>query len=77
MQKGESSIKYRATGKLDMGRPFAFSLFQDLDLVVSQIGNKVEDRNVRFSVKRKGQYSRITFSVKITQIFIFSYLTTL
>ena len=60
-----------------MGRPFAFSLFQDLDLVVSQIGNKMEDRNVRFSVKRKGQYSRITFSVMITQIFIFSYLTTL
>ena len=72
MQKGESSIKYRATGKLDMGRSFAFSLFQDLDLVVSQIGNKMEDRNVRFSVKRKGQYSRITFSVMITQIFIFS-----
>ena len=55
-----------------MGKPFAFSIFQDLNLVVSQIGNV---RNVRFSVKRKGQYTRIVFCVKITQLFL-SYLAT-
>ena len=32
-------IKYRATGKLEMRKPVAFSLFYDLELVVSQIGN--------------------------------------
>ena len=50
MQKGEASIyeiKYRATGKLEMRKPFVFSLFQDLDLVVSQNGNEI---------KRKGHY---------------------
>ena len=80
MQKGEASIykiKYRATRKLEMGMPFAFSLFWDLDLVVSQIGNEMKDGNVRFSIKRKGQYRKIAFSMKITQIFILSYLTTL
>ena len=38
-----SKIKYRGTRKSDMGKPFAFFPFQDLDLVVSQIGNEVED----------------------------------
>ena len=37
----------------------------------------MKDGNVRFSMKKKGQYTRIAFSVKITQIFILSYLTTL
>ena len=62
MQKGEGSIskiKYRAKGKLEMGKPFASSLFEDSDVVVSQIGNEMEDKNVKFSMKRKGQYSRI------------------
>ena len=79
MQKGEASIsniKYRTMGKLEMGKLFAFSLFQYLDLVVSQIGNEMKDGNVKFSMKRKGQYSKVAFSVKITQIFIFSALTT-
>ena len=78
MQKGEASIckiKYRTTGKLEMGKLFAFSLFQYLDLVVSQIGNEMKDGNVKFSMKRKGQYSKVAFSVKITQIFMFSALT--
>ena len=46
MQKVEASIskiKYRAKRKLDMEKPFAFSLFYDFDLVVSQIGNETED----------------------------------
>ena len=67
---------YRPTRKLETGKPFAFSLFRDLHLVVSQIGNEMEDVNVRFSIRRKGQYSRIAFCVKITQLFILSYLTT-
>ena len=68
---------YRATRKLEIGKPFVFSLFWDLHLVVSQKGNEMEDVNVRFSIRRKGQYSRIVFCVKITQLFILSYLTTL
>ena len=32
--------------------------------------------NVRFSMKRMEQYSRITFCVKINQLFVLSYLTT-
>ena len=48
-------MKYRATWKLEMGKPFAFSLFKDLDLVVSQIGNEMKHGDVRFSMKRKGQ----------------------
>ena len=36
----------------------------------------MEDRNVRFSMKRKGQYSRITFYLNIAQLFIVTYLTT-
>ena len=50
-----------------MGKPFAFSLFQDLDLVVSQLGNEMEDGNVRFSIKRKGHYSRIECYAKVIQ----------
>ena len=79
MQKVEGSIskiKYRATGKLEMGNLSHF-VFQDLDLVLSQIGNEMKDGNVRFSMNRKGKYSRIAFYVKITQIFILSYLATL
>ena len=34
-----SKIKYRATANLEMGKLFAFFLFYDLDLVVSQIAN--------------------------------------
>ena len=32
--------------------------------------------NVRFFMKRKEQYGRIAFCVKITQLLILSYLTT-
>ena len=35
----------------------------------------MEDGNATFCMKRKGQYIRITFCVKITQLFILSYLT--
>ena len=35
----------------------------------------MEDGNIRFSLKRKRQYSRITFCMEITQLFILSYLT--
>ena len=59
-----------------MGKPFASSLFEDLDVMVSQIGNEMEDKNVKFSLKWKGQYSRIVFFAKITQLFIPLYLTT-
>ena len=59
-----------------MGKPFASSLFEDLDVMVSQIGNEMEDKNVKFSMKWKGQYSRIVFFAKITQLFIPLYLTT-
>ena len=38
-----SKIKYSGTKKLDMGNPFACFPFQDLDLVVSQIGNEMKD----------------------------------
>ena len=75
MQKGQASIskiKYRATRKLEMGKPFTFSLFENLDLMVSQIGNEMKYGNIRFSMRGKGQDSRIAFSVKITQIFILS-----
>ena len=41
-----SKIKYRATRKLDMGKPLAFSFFWELDLVVSQIGNEMEDERM-------------------------------
>ena len=50
-----------------MVKPFAFYLFKHLDLVVSQIGNEMEDGNVSFYLKRKRQYNRIAFWVKITQ----------
>ena len=46
MQQVETSIleiKYRGTRKLDMGKPFAFFPFYDLDLVVSQIGNDMKN----------------------------------
>ena len=36
----------------------------------------MEDGNVRFPMKRKGQYSRITFCVNLAQLFSLSYLTT-
>ena len=67
----------QSNGEIRNGEPFAIFLFQDLDLVVSQIGNEMKDGNVRLSMKRKGQYSGIAFSVNITQIFILSYLTAL
>ena len=35
----------------------------------------MEDGNIRFSLKRKRQYSRIAFCMEITQLFILSYLT--
>ena len=59
-----------------MVKPFAFYLFKHLDLVVSQIGNEMEDGNVSFYMKRKGQYGRIVFCVKITELFILFYLKT-
>ena len=37
---------------------------------------QMEDRNVRFYIKRKGQYSTIAFCVNLAQLFILSYLTT-
>ena len=48
-----SKINYRAMQKLEMKKPFAFSLYYDLDLAISQIGNEMENRNVRFSMKRR------------------------
>ena len=36
----------------------------------------MEDENVRFSIKRKGQYSGTEFCMNITQLFILSHLTT-
>ena len=54
MQKNEASIfkiKYRATGELKMGKLFAFSSFQNLDLIVSQIGKEMKHGNARFSMK--------------------------
>ena len=80
VQKSEASIsetKYTTTEKLEMGKTSAFSLFQHLGLVVSQVGNEMEDGNVSLSMKRKGKYSRIIFWVKITQLFIISCLKTL
>ena len=59
-----------------MGKTFPFSLFYDLDLMACQIGNEMKHRNVRFSMKRKGQYSSIEYCVNITQLFILSHLTT-
>ena len=50
-----------------MGKPFAFSLFEDFDLVVTQTANEIEEGNVKFSMKSKGQYCMIAFCVKITQ----------
>ena len=70
MQKCEASLsklKYRVKGKLEMGKPFAFSLFEDFDLVVTQTANEIEEGNVKFSMKSRGQYCMIAFSVKITQ----------
>ena len=43
VEASTSKIKYRGTEKLDMGKTFAFFPFQDLDLVVSEIGNEMED----------------------------------
>ena len=40
------------------------------------IGNEMEDRYVRFSMKRKGEYSRIPFCVNLSQLFFLSHLTT-
>ena len=36
----------------------------------------MEDGNVRFYMKRKGQYSTIAFCVNLAHLFILSYLTT-
>ena len=33
----------------------------------------MEDGNVRFSMRRKGQYSRMAFCVNLAQLFILSY----
>ena len=55
-----------------------FRIFSFLGFVfASQSDRKWNGRrgNVRFSMKRKEQCSRIAFSVKITQLFILSYLT--
>ena len=41
------------------------------------IGNEMEDGNVRFSIKSKGQYSRIAFCMNLAQLFIRSYITAL
>ena len=41
------------------------------------IGNEMEDGNVKFSMMRKGQYSKKAFCVNLDQLFILSYLTTL
>ena len=41
------------------------------------IGNEMEDENLRLSMKRKGQYSRIAFCMNLVQLFILSYLTML
>ena len=61
-----------------MGKPFAFSFFCHLDLVISQIGNEMEEENLGFSMKRKSRIvGRIVFCVKMTQLFILSCLTTL
>ena len=38
--------------------------------------NWIEDENVKFYMKRKGQYNTIAFFVNLAQLFIFSYLTT-
>ena len=70
----ESRSKYlqdktQSNREIRNGKPFVFSLFSDLNLVVSQIGNEMEDANVRFPMKR-GQYSRRAFCVRITQLFI-------
>ena len=70
---GEASISKkmdRAMEKLEMGKPFAFPLLLDLDLLVSQIGSKIEDRNIRFSMRRKGKNSSIALCVKIIQPFL-------
>ena len=37
----------------------------------------MEDGDVKFSMKRKGQYSRVAFCMNLAQHFILSYLTTL
>ena len=69
--------KVQSNGEIRNGETFRiFSFFQDSDLVVNQIGNEMEGNSERFSIKRKEQYSRIAFCVKITQLFILSYLTT-
>ena len=40
------------------------------------IGNETEDGNVKFSMKKKGQYCRIVFCMNLVQLFILSYLAT-
>ena len=37
----------------------------------------MEDGNIRFSITRKGQVSRIAFCANLAHLFILSYLTTL
>ena len=41
------------------------------------IGNLLEDWDLWFSMKRKGQYSRIAFCMNLAQLFILLYLRTL
>ena len=57
VQQVEASIsktKYRGTRKLDMWKPFAFFSFQDLDLVVSQIGNEMEEGKCKVLYEEEG-----------------------
>ena len=37
-----------------MGKTFPFSLFQDLDLLVSQIGNEMEDGDCKVLYEEEG-----------------------
>lgn len=55
-----------------MAKPFAFSLFQHLDLIVSQEEIPMGEGNVSSSMKWKEHYSMVAFCVKITFIFYMS-----
>ena len=69
VEKRTSKNKYTATGKLEMKKPVAFSIFQHLELVVSQIGNSNGWWECKFPNMWKEQCSREAF-------FILSYLRT-
>ena len=55
-----------------MAKPFAFSLFQHLDLIVSHEEIPMGEGNVSSSMKWKEHYSMVAFCVKITFIFYMS-----